>query len=282
MLKRICVLLTALLLLSACISNFDNDVESKKDIIDVSDVPTPTIADRSRCVVSSVPEDYSFNSFYEKYCDADGIPVISSGEVEDLALQQAYYVIMNMLASIPEVRQELIANGAYFGVIGISEELTSLPEYIHMDSEYWDKRARGLGGSKEIPITTTAEENLLCLTFDRWYGESIAVHEFAHTISLMGIGADFEILESEFTGLYESAIQQELWINTYAGSNILEYWAEGVQSYFNTNLESEPTDGVHNYVNTREELADYDPALFDFISRFFHNHKWAPTCPDRN
>ena len=88
--------------------------------------------------MSSVPEQYSFDSFYQKYCDAGGIPVISSGVVDDLALKQAYYVIMNMLAPIPEVRQELISNGAYFGVIGKNERLTSLPEYAHMSRLFHD------------------------------------------------------------------------------------------------------------------------------------------------
>ncbi len=231
--------------------------------------------------MSSVPVDYSFDPFYEKYCDADGIPIISSGEVDDRALQQAYYLIQNMLASIPEVRQELISNSAYVGIIGKNEEQTSLPEYGHLDSEYWDQRAHGLGGSLDLPITSSGEENLLCFPWDDYYGESILVHEFAHTISLMGLGDDYEPLLKEFTGIYESAIQQGLWQNTYAGSNLLEYWAEGVQTYFNTNLQSERVDGVHNYVNTRQELAEYDPALYEFIVKFFHQFDWTPTCPQR-
>jgi len=243
-------------------------------------LPHPS-EDRSGCVVKDIPKRYSFDPFYKKYCDAGGIPIISSGDVDDLALKQAYYIIMNMLAPIPEVRQELISNGAYFGVIGMYESLTEMPEYAHMDNQYWDQRARGLGGGKNNPFTTDAEENLLCLTWDRYYGESIAVHEVAHTISLAGLGDNFETMLAEFTGLYESALQKGLWAKTYAGSNIQEYWAEGVQSYFNTNIEADPPDGVHNYVNTRQELAEYDPALYEFISRFFHGFEWTPTCPPR-
>ncbi len=238
--------------------------------------------DRSGCVVGPVPEGFSFDPFYEKYCDAGGIPIISSGDVSDLALQQAYYIVSSMLAPIPEARAELVAYGAYFGVIGAEEELTDMPEYAHMDSAYWDQRARGLGGSYGSPITTAAEENLLCLPWDRYFGESIAVHEFAHTISLMGLGDSFDILLEEFTDLYQSAIRQGLWLHTYAMTDIGEYWAEGVQSYFNTNLESDPADGVHNYVNTREELEAYDQALHDFIARMFNDYRWTPICPDMN
>ena len=274
-------LLVVALLLSACKNDLVQGAGATQGIAPVVSASPGALEDRSGCIVSNVPNEYPFDPFYEKYCDADGIPVISSGDVDDLALKQANYLIMNMLAPIPEVRQELVSNGAYFGVIGRFEGLTRLPEYAHMDSKYWDHRARGLGGAKDSPITSSGEENLLCLKWDPNYGESIAVHEFAHAISLLGLGNRFEALLLEFTGLYESATEHGLWTNTYAGSDIQEYWAEGVQSYFNTNLEAEPPDGVHNHVNTRGELARYDPALYDFISRFFHDLQWTPTCPRR-
>jgi hypothetical protein len=110
---------------------------------DQADPTTDSREVRSGCVVGPVPEGFPFDPFYEKYCDAGGIPIISSGNVSDLALQQAYYIITNMLASIPEVRGELVANGAYFGVIGAHERTTSLPEYAHMNSAYWDQRLDG-------------------------------------------------------------------------------------------------------------------------------------------
>jgi hypothetical protein len=225
---------------------------------------------RSGCVVVRIPAEFSFDPFYEKYCDAKGIPIISSGEVDDLALQQTYTIVMNMLFAVPDIHQELVSKGVYFGVIGKDERLMSIQEYSLMDSEYWDQCARGLGGGIERLLTTTAEENLLCLPNDRWYGENIAVHEFAHTISILGLGDNFDSLFLEFTEIYEKALEQGLWENTYAGSDLQEYWAEGVQSYFNANIQSVLGDGVHNHVNTRGELAEYDPALYDFISDIFN------------
>jgi hypothetical protein len=273
------IMLVICLCLISCSSSVITKEKIPQDTSNNTRYPLGVDEDRSGCVVSRVPDELPFDSFYKKYCDAGGISIISSGAVDDLALQQAYYVIMSMLLPIPEVRQELIANGAYLGIIGKRERLTTLPEYAHMDSSYWDKRARGLGGAMDIKITSSAEENLLCLTWDKYYGENITVHEFAHTISLMGLGDRFDTLLMEFTGIYESAQQHGLWPDTYAISDIQEYWAEGVQSYFNANLESDPPDGVHNYVNTRDELAEYDPALFAFISKIFHDYEWTPTCP---
>ncbi|MCH8215687.1 MAG: hypothetical protein IH892_02820 [Planctomycetes bacterium] len=40
--------------------------------------------------------------------------------------------------------------------------------------------------------------------------------------------------------------------------NHAEYFAEGVQSWFNNNR---PPDHDHNYVDTRKELKEYDPEL---------------------
>jgi hypothetical protein len=226
-----------------------------------------------------VPEYLSAHPFYEKYCDAGGIPILSSSEVEDRALQQAFYLVSNMLAPIPEVRAQLIAGGAYVAVIGTWEQLTTLPEYSRMNSEYWDQRARGLGGSPRKPLTSAPEENFVCSRRDRYYGESIFVHEFAHTIHLLGTGSSHTTFASDLSDLYNAARAQDLWENTYAGSSVDEYWAEGVQSYFNTNLEANPPDGIHNQVGSRDELKAYDPALYWFIDRFFRGFEWTPTCP---
>ncbi len=234
---------------------------------------------RDACVVAAPPGEYRFDPFYKKYCNAGGIPIISSGEVDDLALQQAYYLITNLLAPIPEINEELVDRGAYFAIMGIKEFQTTLPEYSHMGSEYWDQRARGLGADRWNPVTSGAEENLLCLRADRYYGESIAVHEFAHTIHLLGLSSVIPGFDASLRDLYRSATEQGLWHNTYAGSNYKEYWAEGVQSYFNTNLQAIPTNGVHNHVNTREELAEYDPLLYEFIDGIFGGFEWTPTCP---
>lgn len=236
--------------------------------------------DRSRCVITKPPIEYGFDPFYEKYCEMDGIPIISSPAVDDLALQQAHYILENLLAPIPYVREEMVDLGVYFAIIGRNENLTTLPEYVHMDSAYWDQRARGLGAGGKIRITSAAEENLLCLGSDKYFGESIAVHEFAHTIHLLGLRRTVFGFDFRLRLIYYLAKFEGLWEDTYAGSDLLEYWAEGVQTYFGTNLQSRPPDGVHNSVNTYEELQEYDPRLFNFIDNIYGGFYWEPTCPE--
>ena len=77
-----------------------------------------------------------------------------------------------------------------------------------------------------------------------------------------------------FPGLkevFDKAIAAGLWKGKYAAGNKEEYWAEGVQSYFDTNRED---DHDHNHVDTREELKAYDAALFELIDETFKQNPW--------
>src|SRR3989442_1445073 len=69
--------------------------------------------------------------------------------------------------------------------------------------------------------------------------------------------------------------------NTYAISNAREYWAEGVQDWFDANLQAFPADGVHNAVNTRVELMNYDPELAGLIGEVFRDAGHGATARAR-
>lgn len=239
--------------------------------------------DQNGCAVGAPLPELGFDPFYSKYCSAQGISIVASQEVDDLALQQAYYIINNMLAPLPSVRERLAAEGHYIAIIGRDQMQTTLLEYAHMDSSYWDARARGLGAGWGVLVTSCGEENLLCLDRrqDRYFGENILIHEFSHTIHLSGLGLSYNVFNSQLSHLYYTARKQDLWEDTYAITNPEEYWAEGVQDYFNSNLSSYFPDGVHNRIDTREELAEYNPELYEFIAAFFDYFVWEPTCPDK-
>ena len=67
-----------------------------------------------------------------------------------------------------------------------------------------------------------------------------------------------------------------LWAGTYAMENEAEYWAEGVQSFFDTNLSD---DLQHNDIDSRTELEAYDPVLFALIVEIHGVPDWRPRCP---
>lgn len=226
-------------------------------------------------VQAELRERLSLADHYEKHADADGLPVVASKKVDDRALAVAAVIVNKMLATRPDVRQALIDAKVRIGIIGATEETTDLPEYTDLDDKpKWNKRARGLGATTQRPAVSAGEENLLGYPLDRYKGESILVHEFAHTYHELGLNA----VDSEFEGrlktLHEKARDKGLWANTYAAANEKEYWAEAVQSYFDANMPVVRPNEVHNGVHTRERLKAYDPEMFKLIDGVFKSEKW--------
>ena len=219
------------------------------------------------------PAELGLHEFYAKYLDVKGIHLISSEVCSDDAMYAAYRTLTAMTDLLPEeVVKSMGDNGAKVAVMAKTEVTTDIPEhaYLKHDPETdWDQRARGLGGDLHDPTTSCAEENVLCLEGDRYWEEDILVHEFAHAIHSLGISPVYPDFNEELQTALDAALAAGKWVDTYAGSNIYEYWAEGVQSWFDVNKERHPVDGVHNAVNTREELKTYDPALYEIIARYF-------------
>ena len=75
---------------------------------------------------------------------------------------------------------------------------------------------------------------------------------------------------------YTRAMQAGLWRGKYASSNHAEYFAEGVQSWFDNNRENDPQ---HNHVNTRAELIEYDPGLAAICREVFGDTQLRYTKP---
>jgi hypothetical protein len=75
---------------------------------------------------------------------------------------------------------------------------------------------------------------------------------------------------------YDLAMQAGLWKGKYASVNHHEYFAEGVQSWFDNNREN---DHDHNHVNTRAELLAYDPGLAALCREVFADTPLTYTAP---
>ena len=121
-------------------------------------------------------------------------------------------------------------------------------------------------------------ENLLCLRGDPYNGENILIHEVAHTVHEIGMRAVDKTFDGRLRETYDAAIKAGLWKATYAATNRNEYWAEGVQSWFDCN---QAAGGVHNDVRTREKLKAYDPALAKLIEEVFGDKQWRYERPDQ-
>jgi len=67
-----------------------------------------------------------------------------------------------------------------------------------------------------------------------------------------------------------------LWKGKYASVNHHEYFAEGVQSWFDN---IRPPDHDHNHVDTRAEVKEYDPQLAALVEEVFGDTQLVYTKP---
>lgn len=227
--------------------------------------------------VSRPPDSLNPSGFYAKYVSANGYPVISSSQVNDYALKEAAYLIDLMLAKRPDVRKAMIKSGSRMIVMAHNEYTTDIPEHCHlMPKKFWDARARGLGGSTHDPVCSCAEENVLGYQGDPYSTESIVIHEFAHNIHYRGLVEIDPSFDDRLKETYQRAMNQKLWEGKYASTNHAEYFAEGVQSWFDNNR---PPDHDHNHVDTRSELKEYDPGLAKICEEVFGDTQLKYTKP---
>ncbi|MFC3197581.1 hypothetical protein ACFOET_08155 [Parapedobacter deserti] len=227
--------------------------------------------------ISYPPREFRFNPHYKKYLNASGLPILGSDDVSDEAFYKARKIILMMLGKNQALKAKLIDNNSRIAIIGRNEQMTDLPEYSEFDQSInW--RARGMGGWTDFPLTSCGEENILCLDTDRYKGEDILIHEFAHAVHMLGISFIDNKFNEELYITYNQALKDGLWHNTYAISSPEEYFAEGVQSWFDVNKNVELGDGIHNHVNTNAELKLYDQRLYDLIGRYFTYSQQNVSC----
>ena len=256
-------------------------------------VTAPLASSFSAWTVGAPPTTLKLDPFYEKHADAFGIPIIASGVVDDSALLMARDIVNYMLLKRPDVRAEMVRQGYRVGIIGRFQGQADLPEYrdykkpaiddrrltptererynLHggiasmTDAEYWNRRARGLGGR----YTTAGEENILGIPNTRYFGEHILVHEFSHGV-MSALRAADPSFHAEIQKAYDAAKLAGRFKGHYAENTVAEYWAEGSQWWFWSNFAWNAPTGERLW--TPDSLRAYDPVLFDLLGRVYTGH----------
>ena len=166
-------------------------------------------------------------------------------------------------------------------MLAADEPLTSLPEYRYRaredpDWSTFDGRAmsslRGAGPTRWVPVTVIGEELVLCHP-DQSYRQDSLVHEVGHLVLNLGVEAPTGTggFRQQLGFLLGQALNQGLWVNTYAATNAGEYWAVAVQAWFDVG-------GSPNGVDTREELQAYDPRLARLVQGVFGDATLSSSC----
>ncbi len=239
------------------------------------------------------PAPPGFDPAYTKYVDAEGIPILATGQASDSALLKVREIVNEMLAKRPDARAEMVEQGFRMVVMAPSEQTTDVPEESlwtvparddwrltagerarydepgGMGSltakQYWDRRARGMDDNP----TTCAQENVLGYPDVRYYGENICVHEFVHAIMEYGLQFSDPELYGDIEKAYEAAMAKGLWKGQYASTNHKEYFAEAAQTWFWSNIEF--YDG-NRRVQSPDDLKAYDPRVYELLGRVFGTH----------
>ena len=226
------------------------------------------MATRPRIETIEPPE----KDFFSRQLDFHGIPIKAHKVVADEALYAAYdrlaLLFMNLLTKQPMVTSNLVMRGAELHIIGRDQVTTDLPEWRHDKgkklAEYngltRDQRTRGMGGL----LTSCGEENLLKLDKDRYRGRDICLHEFSH--SVLNNGCPREI-KARFAAQRTNSLAKGLWVKSYAGSNVDEFFAELTMWYFGTHGDLSMTGPKP--ANGREALKQYDPEAFALMDDFY-------------
>ena len=261
--KRIYFILTISLLFLACQSNQKETEKAMEE--EALNIP--------ECVVTTPPDSLGLDPFYTKYVDVNGLPLISSWRVPDSAFVAAHRTLYAMTSMLPEaVLDSMVSRGTRVAIMARYEGTTDIPEHHHLINDTalnWDLRARGLGGDLELPLTSCAEENILAYQIDKYHAEDILIHEFAHSIHLIGLMLAVPDFDGRLKQCYENAKAKGILAGTYRETDKEEYFAEAVQDWFNVNAEMPHTDGKHNWCNTREELQVFDPDLYNLLAEYF-------------
>ena len=217
------------------------------------------------------PPSLGLDPFYAKYLDAGGLPIVSSSAVPDEALYRARDIIGEMLSDRADLIATMAEKDVRVVVQGESMHATELPEVE--DTPNWR-------GFFHDPLVVTSEENLLCYDTDpHRYGE-VLIHELAHAVHFVGIEKRRDrTFSRRLDRAFTEARAAGLWDYTYAATNSVEYWAEGVEVWFGIN----DVPGLSgNDVNTRRELEEYDPTLANLVTEVFGEATVSSSCQEKH
>jgi len=226
--------------------------------------------------ITTYPSTWENSRYYKRLCTSGtGLLIVSGSVASAASIEHTAYTIDGVMQTVDSrVAPKMVQNGFRHAVMGSypNELTTMLPEYSHLPADPWDERARGLGGMPSVPLGSGAEENVMCYSDDRYLGEDITIHEFAHSLHLLGLDYIFPNFSQDLQAAYSNAKYYKIWGNGhYALTDYKEYWAEGVQSYFNANMGGGP--------NIRSALQTQDLMLYNLIYSVFGNNSFYSSCP---
>ncbi|MDE0462391.1 MAG: fibronectin type III domain-containing protein [Caldilineaceae bacterium] len=228
--------------------------------------PTPTVSAR----VASPPHTLNTYSYYSKYLDAGGVPILSSHQVSDEELYQTRTTMLAMLSDRSDLHGTMAAYNMrlliYPDRFEYGSLITDLPEFRGSGLTY-----RTIGAAGRTPLGWVAAAPEVAR-----HCNHVMIHEIAHLIEdalRLQPGGD-EFL-AKLNSAYQAAMLRGLWQDRYAATNALEYWAELVRTWLTpSQFAGWLGPGYH-------KLEDYDPVGAALVKEVMGNPTPLTFCEIR-
>jgi hypothetical protein len=232
------------------------------------------------------PEFVHTDPYYTKFTYAREFPVLGSDKVGDEAMLKANDTIRKMFAYRHDILKAMIAGGARLVILGRNEKLSDLPEFKDSKKTPGFDESRYLDYTDELKLMVVPEENVLCLPREPFAGECMVVNVFAKGLyratGLRPVDPAFDRqpqkqqyelrvkrmdvqFDQALGKAFENAASKKLWAGTSAARDRAEYWAAGVEAYFDAAGEGQPPNGAARPIVTRELLKAHDPDLYALV-----------------
>ena len=178
-------------------------------------------------------------------------PIVASDKVSDYALKEAAFVIGRMLEGRRDLIDVLVASKVNVAVMATSERTVDIPEHRDLKPGLvLEPPRQGPGrADRQLRRGEPAQPGRRPLRRRERPDPRVRPRP-----PQPRAGEARSRLQQEAPGRLRRRPQAKgLWKGTYAASDIQEYWAEGVQSWFDTNRHD---DRAHNHVHTRAGPAE--------------------------
>ena len=222
--------------------------------------PTPSPTPATSRQVSSPPQSLNVHPYYKKYLDVVGVPVLSSLDVSDEELYQVRNTILGMLSDRPDLLSTMAEIG--YRVIIYPDRfekgglITDLPEF--KESGFSQDVAGAAGRTPYGWVAAAPETARHC--------NHVLIHQAAHLVEdALRLQPGSEEFLTRLESAYRSAILRGRWENTYASTDVLEYWAEAVRAWFT------PSEFAGWLGPRYQTLANYDPIAAALVKDVFGN-----------
>lgn len=208
------------------------------------------------------PDDpQTFPAMYTQRREARGLTIVADSRVSDEALDIAVRTVEEVFAN-NNLEEPLAAERAYVVVADDSQGVLDLPEFGCLEEELgaqFFSHVCGVADRADYPVATVNELDLVGDRSGPCGGLNILYHELGHLVQGWTLNyADY--LEVKY--LYQAALDAGKYRGEYASTNPNEYFAEGTQAFFSTQVRGEDRD--------REWLKQSDPDLYQLLDRIYN------------